>query len=136
MPASNPEKGRAAALESKELIRELLEGTDLLFVTAGMGGGTGTGAAPVIAEIAKEMGILTVGVVTKPYSFESGKRMDVARRGIEELQKHVDSLIVIPNEKLQITLPEDMTVTGVPQEGRRGAQERRAGHQRPDHQSG
>ncbi|EIT69178.1 MULTISPECIES: cell division protein FtsZ [Hydrocarboniphaga] len=108
---SNPEKGRAAALESKELIRELLEGTDLLFVTAGMGGGTGTGAAPVIAEIAKEMGILTVGVVTKPYSFESGKRMDVARRGIEELQKHVDSLIVIPNEKLQITLPEDMTVT-------------------------
>lgn len=108
---SNPEKGRAAALESKDLIRELLEGTDLLFVTAGMGGGTGTGAAPVIAEIAKEMGILTVGVVTKPYSFESGKRMDVARRGIEELQKHVDSLIVIPNEKLQITLPEDMTVT-------------------------
>jgi cell division protein FtsZ len=108
---SNPEKGRAAAIESKDVIRELLEGTDLLFVTAGMGGGTGTGAAPVIAEIAKEMGILTVAVVTKPYSFESGKRMEVARRGIEELQKHVDSLIVIPNEKLQLVLPEDMTVT-------------------------
>jgi cell division protein FtsZ len=108
---SNPEKGRAAALESKDIIRELLEGTDLLFLTAGMGGGTGTGAAPVIAEIAKEMGILTVAVVTKPYSFESGKRMEVARRGIEELQKHVDSLIVIPNEKLQLVLPEDMTVT-------------------------
>ena len=107
---SNPEKGRAAALESKELIAELLSGTDLLFITAGMGGGTGTGAAPVIAEIAKEMGILTVAVVTKPYSFESGKRMEVARRGIEELQKYVDSLIVIPNEKLQLVLPEDMTV--------------------------
>ncbi len=108
---SNPEKGRAAALESKDIIRELLEGTDLLFLCAGMGGGTGTGAAPVIAEIAKEMGILTVAVVTKPYSFESGKRMEVARRGIEELQKHVDSLIVIPNEKLQLVMPEDMTVT-------------------------
>lgn len=107
---SNPEKGRAAALESKDLIQELLEGTDLLFLTAGMGGGTGTGAAPVIAEIAREMGILTVAVVTKPYSFESGKRMEVARRGIEELQKYVDSLIVIPNEKLQLVLPEDMTV--------------------------
>jgi cell division protein FtsZ len=107
---SNPEKGRAAAMESKDLIQELLEGTDLLFITAGMGGGTGTGAAPVIAEIAREMGILTIAVVTKPYSFESGKRMEVARRGIEELQKHVDSLIVIPNEKLQLVLPEDMTV--------------------------
>jgi len=107
---SNPEKGRAAALESKEVIQEMIEGSDLLFLTAGMGGGTGTGAAPVIAEIAREMGILTVAVVTKPYSFESGKRMEVARRGIDELQKHVDSLIVIPNEKLQLVLPEDMTV--------------------------
>jgi len=107
---SDPARGREAALESKDLIREMIEGTDLLFITAGMGGGTGTGAAPVIAEIAKELGILTVAVVTKPYAFEPVKRRHVAERGLQELRNLVDSLIVIPNEKLQLVLPEDMTV--------------------------
>ncbi len=107
---SDPAKGREAATESKDLIREMIEGTDLLFITAGMGGGTGTGAAPVIAEIAKELGILTVAVVTKPYAFEPPKRRLVAERGLQELRNLVDSLIVIPNEKLQLVLPEDMTV--------------------------
>jgi cell division protein FtsZ len=107
---SDPAKGREAASESKDLIREMIEGTDLLFITAGMGGGTGTGAAPVIAEIAKEMGVLTVAVVTKPYAFEPPKRRTVAERGLQELRNLVDSLIVIPNEKLQLVLPEDMTV--------------------------
>ena len=107
---SNPAMGREAALESKDLIREMIEGTDLLFITAGMGGGTGTGAAPVIAEIAKELGMLTVAVVTKPYAFEPPKRTLMAERGLQELRNLVDSLIVIPNEKLQLVLPEDMTV--------------------------
>ena len=107
---SDPAKGREAATESKDLIREMIEGTDLLFITAGMGGGTGTGAAPVIAEIAKELGVLTVAVVTKPYGFEPPKRRAVAERGLQELRNLVDSLIVIPNEKLQLVLPEDMTV--------------------------
>ncbi len=107
---SDPARGREAAAESKDLIREMIEGTDLLFITAGMGGGTGTGAAPVIAEIAKELGILTVAVVTKPYGFEPIKRRHVAERGLQELRNLVDSLIVIPNEKLQLVLPEDMTV--------------------------
>ncbi|THD02153.1 cell division protein FtsZ [Panacagrimonas perspica] len=107
---SDPARGREAAMESKDLIREMIEGTDLLFITAGMGGGTGTGAAPVIAEIAKELGILTVAVVTKPYAFEPVKRRHVADRGLQELRNLVDSLIVIPNEKLQLVLPEDMTV--------------------------
>jgi cell division protein FtsZ len=107
---SDPAKGRESALESRDLIREMIEGTDLLFITAGMGGGTGTGAAPVIAEIAKELGILTVGVVTKPYGFEPPKRFLMADKGLDELRKHVDSLIVIPNQKLQLVLPEDMTV--------------------------
>jgi cell division protein FtsZ len=107
---SDPARGREAAGESKDLIREMIEGTDLLFICAGMGGGTGTGAAPVIAEIAKEMGILTVAVVTKPYAFEPPKRRAVAERGLQELRNLVDSLIVIPNEKLQLVLPEDMTV--------------------------
>ena len=107
---SDPARGREAATESKDLIREMIEGTDLLFICAGMGGGTGTGAAPVIAEIAKELGILTVAVVTKPYAFEPPKRRAVAERGLQELRNLVDSLIVIPNEKLQLVLPEDMTV--------------------------
>ncbi|MGQ0502534.1 MAG: cell division protein FtsZ [Panacagrimonas sp.] len=107
---SDPARGREAALESKDLIREMIEGTDLLFITAGMGGGTGTGGAPVIAEIAKELGVLTVAVVTKPYAFEPLKRRQVAERGLQELRNLVDSLIVIPNEKLQLVLPEDMTV--------------------------
>ena len=100
---ANPGVGREAALEDRERIAELIEGADMLFITAGMGGGTGTGAAPVVAEVAKEMGILTVAVVTKPFGFE-GKRMKVALEGIEALTKHVDSLIVIPNDKLMEVL--------------------------------
>ncbi len=101
---SNPEIGRQSADEDRERISEMLEGTDLLFITAGMGGGTGTGAAPVIAEVAKEMKILTVAVVTKPFPSEGKKRMAQAMQGIIQLQQHVDSLIVIPNEKLRLVL--------------------------------
>ncbi len=105
---ANPEVGRLAAEEDRERIQELITGADMLFVTAGMGGGTGTGAAPVVAEIAREMGILTVAVVTKPFSFE-GKRMKVAAVGIEQLKQHVDSLIIIPNDRLMAVLGEDVT---------------------------
>jgi len=97
---ANPNIGHQAAMEDKERIAETLRGTDMVFITAGMGGGTGTGAAPVVAEVAKEMGILTVAVVTKPFPFEGPKRMKVADAGIEELTRHVDSLITIPNERL------------------------------------
>ncbi|HUX62886.1 cell division protein FtsZ [Sulfuricella sp.] len=100
---ANPAVGREAALEDRERIAELIDGADMLFITAGMGGGTGTGAAPVVAEVAKELGILTVAVVTKPFGFE-GKRMKVALEGIEALTQHVDSLIVIPNDKLMEVL--------------------------------
>jgi len=104
---SNPMIGREAALEDRDRIQESIQGADMLFVTAGMGGGTGTGAAPVVAEVAKELGVLTVAVVTKPFPFEGGKRMQVAAVGIEELSKHVDSLITIPNEKLLSVLGKD-----------------------------
>src|SRR5271167_1792673 len=97
---SKPEVGRAAAEEAIEEIRDHLAGAHMVFVTAGMGGGTGTGAAPVIATVAREMGILTVGVVTKPFHFESGRRMRVAETGIAEMQKAVDTLIIIPNQNL------------------------------------
>nr|WP_308420510.1 cell division protein FtsZ [Kangiella profundi] len=97
---ANPEVGRQAAHEDRERIMEVLQGSDMVFITAGMGGGTGTGAAPVIAEIAKEMGILTVAVVTKPFKFERKKRMALAEAGIDELRQSVDSLIIIPNDKL------------------------------------
>lgn len=97
---ANPNVGQAAAEESRDLIRQHLEGTDMVFVTAGMGGGTGTGAAPVVAEIAKEMGILTVGVVTTPFNFEGKRRLQSAEQGIEALEAHVDSLIIIPNQRL------------------------------------
>ena len=97
---ANPDIGRQAALEDRERIMELIQGTDMLFITAGMGGGTGTGAAPIVAQIAREMGILTVAVVTKPFPFEGAKRMRVAQAGITELTQYVDSLITIPNEKL------------------------------------
>ena len=100
---ANPEMGRQAALEDRERIAELISGADMLFLTAGMGGGTGTGAAPVVAEIAKEMGVLTVAVVTKPFAFE-GKRQKIAMEGLEALSQHVDSLIVIPNDKLMQVL--------------------------------
>ncbi|MCW8879507.1 MAG: cell division protein FtsZ [Kangiellaceae bacterium] len=97
---ANPEIGRQAAIEDRERISEILTETDMVFITAGMGGGTGTGAAPVIAEIAKELGVLTVAVVTKPFFFEMKKRMQVAEGGIEELRQHVDSLIIVPNDKV------------------------------------
>ncbi|GEA60318.1 cell division protein FtsZ [Vibrio comitans] len=97
---ANPQVGRDSALEDREAIKEVLVGADMVFIAAGMGGGTGTGAAPVIAEIAKELGVLTVAVVTKPFGFEGKKRLSFAEQGIEELSKHVDSLITIPNEKL------------------------------------
>lgn len=98
---ANPSVGRDAALESKAEIEEALEGADMVFVTCGMGGGTGTGAAPVIASIANEMGALTVGIVTKPFSFEGRKRMNQAMEGLDELKKQVDTLIVIPNDRLR-----------------------------------
>ncbi len=97
---ANPEVGREAASEDRDTIREQLQGSDMVFIAAGMGGGTGTGAAPVVAEVAKELGILTVAVVTKPFSFEGKRRMTFAQAGIDELSKHVDSLITIPNDKL------------------------------------
>ena len=100
---AKPEIGREAALEDRERIAELIDGADMLFITAGMGGGTGTGAAPVVAEVAKELGILTVAVVTKPFVFE-GKRMRVAEHGLKALAEHVDSLIIIPNDKLRAVL--------------------------------
>jgi len=101
---ANPDVGRQSAQEDCERIREVLQGADMVFITAGMGGGTGTGAAPVVAELAREMGILTVAVVTKPFPFEGKKRMEVALRGVAELSKAVDSLIIIPNEKLLTVL--------------------------------
>lgn len=97
---ANPDIGRQAAMEDRDRIQEVIEGSDMLFITAGMGGGTGTGAAPVVAQIAKELGILTVAVVTKPFPFEGGKRMKAAQTGLDELSRYVDSLITIPNEKL------------------------------------
>jgi cell division protein FtsZ len=106
---ADPEIGRAAAMEDRDRIAELIRGADMLFLTAGMGGGTGTGAAPVVAQVAKELGILTVAVVTKPFSFE-GKRQKLAQEGLEQLTEHVDSLIVIPNDKLMHVLGEDITV--------------------------
>ncbi len=101
---ANPEVGRQAAMEDRERIAEALSGADMVFITAGMGGGTGTGAAPVVAEVAQELGILTVAVVTKPFPFEGRKRSKLAEGGLTELAKHVDSLITIPNEKLLAVL--------------------------------
>jgi cell division protein FtsZ len=106
---ANPEIGKQAALEDRERIVELIDGADMLFLTAGMGGGTGTGAAPIVAETARELGILTVAVVTKPFTFE-GKRQRVAAEGLEALSRHVDSLIVIPNEKLMHVLGDDISM--------------------------
>jgi cell division protein FtsZ len=107
---ANPEVGRQAAMEDRDRIQEVIEGADMLFITAGLGGGTGTGAAPVVAQLAKEMGILTVAVVTKPFSMEGGKRMRVAEQGIAELGRFVDSLITIPNEKLLSVLGPQTTL--------------------------
>lgn len=106
---ANPEIGRKAAEESKEQIAAALAGTNMVFITAGMGGGTGTGAAPVVAQIAREMGILTVGVVTRPFAFEGRKRLEQALAGIDELNKNVDSLVIIPNERLKYVSEQKIT---------------------------
>jgi cell division protein FtsZ len=107
---ANPDVGRQAALEDRQKLVEALSGADMVFVTAGMGGGTGTGAAPIVAEVSKELGILTVGVVTKPFRFEGRRRLKIADAGIEALRQHVDSLISIPNEKLLSTMAEDVSL--------------------------
>jgi cell division protein FtsZ len=107
---ANPEIGRQAAMEDRDRIHEVIEGSDMLFITAGLGGGTGTGAAPVVAQAAKELGILTVAVVTKPFEMEGAKRMGIADQGIAELGKYVDSLITIPNEKLLTVLGAETTL--------------------------
>ncbi|MBR0343905.1 MAG: cell division protein FtsZ, partial [Rudaea sp.] len=107
---ANPEVGRQAALEDRERIVEILQGADMVFITGGMGGGTGTGAAPVVAQLAKELGILTVAVVTKPFPFEGRRRMQVAMKGIEDLSQYVDSLITVPNEKLLSVLGHEVTL--------------------------
>ncbi len=107
---ADPTVGRQAALDDTDLIVEMLRGTDMVFITAGMGGGTGTGAAPVVAQLAKEMNVLTVAVVTRPFSFEGRKRGEIAEKGIEELTQYVDSLITIPNEKLLSELGSDISL--------------------------
>ena len=107
---ANPQVGREAALEDRDKLRDMLKGTDMVFVTAGMGGGTGTGAAPIVAQVAKELGILTVAVVTKPFELEGSKRMKIAQEGIKELIEEVDSLITIPNQKLLEVLGEDCSM--------------------------
>jgi cell division protein FtsZ len=107
---ANPDIGRQAALEDRDRISDVLDGADMVFITAGMGGGTGTGAAPVVAQIAKEMGVLTVAVVTRPFPFEGRKRMEIANHGIKELSQYVDSLITIPNEKLLSVLGRDISL--------------------------
>lgn len=106
---SNPEIGQKAAIESEDELRKLLEGTNMVYITAGMGGGTGTGGAPVVARIAKEMGVLTVGVVTRPFRYEGKYRVEQAGRGIEELCKNVDALVVIPNERLKFVSEQKIT---------------------------
>ena len=107
---ADPEIGRQSALEDRDRIMDVLEGADMVFITAGMGGGTGTGAAPVVAQVAKEMGILTVAVVTKPFSFEGRKRAEIAGNGIRELSQYVDSLITVPNDRLADVLGSDVSL--------------------------
>ncbi|UCH53581.1 MAG: cell division protein FtsZ [Pseudomonadota bacterium] len=107
---ADPAVGRQAAVEDRERIAEVLDGADMVFITAGMGGGTGTGAAPVVAQVAKDLGVLTVGVVTKPFPFEGKKRMGIAEQGIRELSEYVDSIITIPNEKLLTVLGKNATL--------------------------
>ena len=109
---ANPEIGYKSALEDKENIRELLEGADVVFIAAGMGGGTGTGASPVVAEVARELGALTIGVVSKPSFFEGKKRINYANQGIARLSEHIDSLLTIPNDKLQKSLPKGVSFLG------------------------
>ena len=133
---ANPEIGRQAALEDRDRISDVLEGSDMVFITAGMGGGTGTGAAPVVAQIAKEMGILTVAVVTKPFPFEGRKRLEIANHGIAELSQYVDSLITIPNEKLLTVLGRDITLLNAFKAANDVLLGAVQGHRRTDHLSG
>ena len=119
---ANPEIGREAALESKGEIEEAIKGADMVFITCGMGGGTGTGAAPVIAEISQDLGALTVGIVTKPFSFEGKKRMNQAVSGLDELKKHVDTLIVIPNDRLRELIDKSTPMLEAFREVHRGVQ--------------
>ncbi|MBR5283650.1 MAG: cell division protein FtsZ, partial [Clostridia bacterium] len=107
---SKPEIGEKAARESEDQIRQLLQGANMVFITAGMGGGTGTGGAPVIAEIAKQMGILTIGIVTRPFSWEGRQRIEQAAKGIEALKEKVDALVVIPNERLKLVSEQKVTL--------------------------
>ena len=107
---SHPEVGQKAAEENRDEIAQVIKGTDMVFITAGMGGGTGTGAAPVVAKIAREMGILTIGIVTKPFAFEGKRRMQQAEKGIESLREHVDSLVIIPNERLKYASEQKITL--------------------------
>ena len=107
---AKPEMGSKAASESHEKIAEQLKGADMVFITAGMGGGTGTGAAPIVAEVARDLGVLTVGIVTKPFKFEGRRRMEQAEKGIEALCQHVDSLVIIPNERLHLISKEKLTL--------------------------
>ena len=107
---ADPKKGEMAAEESKEMLKKMLEGVDLLFITAGMGGGTGTGAAPVIASLSREMGILTVAIVTKPFAFEGSRRMNNAMKGIEKLKEYVDALLILANDKLMQVLPKNTPI--------------------------
>ena len=107
---SKPEMGQKAADESREAIAAAIRGSDMVFITAGMGGGTGTGAAPIVAEIARDMGVLTVGIVTKPFDFEGRRRMEQAESGITALREHVDSLVVIPNERLKLVSEQRITL--------------------------
>ena len=109
---ANPEIGYKSALEDKDKIRELLDGADVVFIAAGMGGGTGTGASPVVAEVANELGALTIGVVSKPSFFEGKKRINYANQGIARLSEHIDSLLIIPNDKLQKSLPKGVSFLG------------------------
>ena len=107
---AKPEMGSKAASESREKIAEQLKGADMVFITAGMGGGTGTGAAPIVAEVARDLGVLTVGIVTKPFKFDGRRRMEQAEKGIEALCQHVDSLVIIPNERLHLISKEKLTL--------------------------
>ena len=132
---SDPEVGRAAAEEHREEIEEILKGADMVFITAGKGGGTGTGGAPVVAEIAKSLGALTVGVVTRPFSFEGRQRSIQAEEGIRTLKEKVDTLIIIPNDRLLQVIDQKTTHGQRLQGGRRGPAPGRPGDHRPDHQA-
>ena len=131
---ARPEIGRQAIEENRDEVAVAVQGADMVFVTCGMGGGTGTGAAPVVAQMAREAGALTVGIVTKPFLFEGRRRMKQAEQGISEMRKNVDTMIVVPNERLLAVVGKGIPVPGRPQEGRRSPAPRHPGHRQPHHQ--